>query len=117
MNLYKQYIEETTDTQMLETEYGFATYTTMFNEGGYFDCYIEDIYVIPEARKTHKASAMADEIAKAALKQGCHRLLGSINLKINDPTRSMKVLLAYGFKVLNAGEGFIWFEKKLQEIK
>lgn len=117
MNLYKQYIEETTDTQMLETEYGFATYTTMFNEGGYFDCYIEDIYVIPEARKTHKASAMADEIAKAAKDQGCHRLLGSVNLEIKDPTRSVKVLLAYGFEILNASQGCIWFKKDLQEIK
>ena len=113
MNMYKEYIEETTDTRMLETDYGFATYTTFFSEGGFVDCYIEDIYVKPEFRKTYKASEMAQKIEEVAKKENCNRLLGSVNLNIKDPTRSVKVLLQYGFEVLSAGEGSIWFKKNL----
>jgi ribosomal protein S18 acetylase RimI-like enzyme len=113
MSMYKEYIEETTDTRMLETDYGFATYITSFGNDGHVDCYIEDIYVKPEFRKAYEASKIAKKIEEIAKKEGCTRLLGSVNLNIKDPTRSIKVLLQYGFEVLSAGEGFIWFKKNL----
>jgi hypothetical protein len=60
--MFEDYAEERGfGLRILETEFGFATY--------YLDkdhCYIEDIYVVPDKRKNHVASFMADEISKIA---------------------------------------------------
>lgn len=104
MNLYKQYLKERTNTDIVESEFGFATYT-ITNK----DCYIEDIYIVKEKRKSYEASKLASKIQKIAIASNCTRLLGSVDLKANSPTTSMKALLGFGFKVLSSTENFIWF--------
>ena len=116
MDMYRQYLKERTDTELVTSDQGFATYTTTFSDGGYFDCYIEDIYVIPEARRGRAASRLADKIMLIAKQQGCDRLLGSVDLNAANPTTNIKVLLGYGFEVFKSEENFIWFKKTIQEI-
>lgn len=108
MNLYAKYCQETGVKQILETGAGFATYHFLPNE-----CYIEDIYVLPEFRTKQAASDLADQIAAIAKAKGYKHLTGSVNTKIKDPTTSMKVLLAYGFKFLRADQHAVWFVKDL----
>lgn len=108
MSFYSDYLLETSLKRILETDSGFATYHILGKE-----CYIEDIYVIPEHRKTNKASALAMSIEDIAIKNGCEVLTGSVNTAIKDPTTSIKVLLAYGFKFLRSEPAIIWFIKKL----
>lgn len=108
MSLYAAYCAETGVKHILEYEYGFATYHLLGPE-----CYIEDIYVIPEQRKSGGASNLAKQVEDIAKAKGCKALLGSVNTKIKDPTTSMKVLLAYGFKFLRADQNGIWFRKEL----
>lgn len=108
-SLYAQYMKERVDCYIEENEKGFASYK-------FFDdaCYIEDIFVLPEFRKTNVASEIADNITKVAKEKGCNWLLGSVVPSSNGSTTSMKVLLAYGFQLLSAKENFIWFRKRLE---
>lgn len=109
MSMYADYVNERGVKRIEETQNGFATYLITGQE-----CYIEDIYVRPEARKSHVASALADSIAEKAKLQGCRYLTGSVVPTANGSTDSCIVLLSYGFKLLRSESNVIWFVKEIR---
>lgn len=111
MSLYGDYIRERLGKAIIENDDGFATYYFV-NEK---TCYIEDIYVRPEARRTHAASKMADEITEIAKKNGCTDLVGSVAPQAFGATESMKVLIAYGFKIDVSTNDLIYLKKNIEE--
>ena len=95
--------------RIFETEDGFATY--WIDEDS---CYIEDIYVVPEKRKNHIASFMADEIVKIAKSKGISILYGSVNKLAKSAPASRNVLTSYGFKILESSdEELEWYIKEI----
>ena len=72
-----------------------------------------DIYVEPDHRRSNIAALMADEIAKIAKTQGYSKMLGSVCPQAQGATNSMKVLLAYGFKLAFCTENMIYFQKEI----
>lgn len=110
MSLFGEYVKERSNKSIIEDEYGFATYYAAFNNEY---MYIEDLYVKPAFRKENRASIYADEIAEIARKKGIKKLLGSIDINTNNSTASMKVLLAYGFKLLDIKGQLIYLEKEI----
>ena len=66
MSHFANYIKERQNKEIIEDESGFATYYFIMP-----DCYIEDIYVIPEKRKAGIAAKYADKIAKIAQEKNC----------------------------------------------
>lgn len=109
MSLYADYIKERENGGIIETSWGFATY---FITGP--ECYIRDIYVDKTQRLKGGASRLADDITKIALEKGCTYLLGSVSPKANRSTDSVKVLLAYGFKLAQATPELIYFKKDIK---
>lgn len=110
MSLFSDYNKELLDKDILETDKGFATYSEV--EDG---IWIENIFVSKEHRKTAEASRMADQIAEIAKERGLTKLFGSVTPSANQSTASLKVLLAYGFKLNSSTNNFIWLEKRLDE--
>lgn len=108
MSLYSDYLKELGTSGIIEEDNGFATYNILGKE-----CYLTQIYITPDARKTGLASKLADKVADIGISNGCQVMTGSVNTKIKDPTSSMKVLLAYGFKLLRSELGIIWFIKNI----
>lgn len=96
-SLYSRYIKERTGKHCIENNTGFATYEIQVPY-----CYIEDIYILPEHHKGGRASKLADIIVEIAKSQGCTTLLGTVQPSTKGSTESMKVLLAYGFKLLRS---------------
>lgn len=109
MSLYGDYIREQTFGDIVETDIGFATYVFLDEK----TCYIKDIYVKPEFRMAHEASDISAIIEDLARAQGCTRLLGSVSPSTKNSTRSLKVLLAYGFQLLSSSNDIIYFQKDL----
>lgn len=109
MSLYAEYIREQTYGDIIETDIGFATYVFIDSE----TCYIKDIYVRPEFRMVHAASDISAIIEDIARANGCKRLLGSVVPSTKNSTRSLKVLLAYGFQLLSSSNDIIYFQKDL----
>lgn len=112
--MYAAYLLETQGKHMLETPHGFLTYG--------FDCvpgvpfshvYIEDLYVVPEMRKTHIASTMADRVASIAKERGITKMLGSVDKSTKNPEASERVLVAYGMRRQGEHDGTVWFVKDL----
>lgn len=106
MSLYAEYLKELSGKEVIEDERGFAVYS--FHSGG---CYIEDIYVKHECRKSNVASLMADQITKVAKEKGYNTLFGTVNLNANNPTISLKVLLGYGFELHSISNNLIIMKK------
>lgn len=113
MSLYKEYIKEREDKDIIESDSGFATYK-IFNNG---ECYLQDIYVVPNKRKSGLASEMADQVVDIAKENGCHTLLGSVCVDGNEPTRNLKVFLNYGMQVQKIIGNMIFLTKNIGESK
>lgn len=111
MSMMSEYWKEREDRETLEDEFGFLTFT-MANET---DCYIVDLWVRPEYRKLGKAAAYADRVCDYARRNGKTRLIGSVDPTTNGATESLKVLLAYGMRLLGiSGDGkLIYFVKDI----
>jgi GNAT superfamily N-acetyltransferase len=108
MSLYGSYIKERLNKDILEDDKGFATF--YFVNGG---VYIEDLYTLPQYRQTGHAARLADKIALIAKEQGYNKMFGTIVPTAQGSTEGMKVLLAYGFKLRDAQNGFITLEKAI----
>lgn len=107
-SLYGAYIKEREDFDIVENEFGFATFQINGDS-----CYIRDIYVVPAMRNREVASELADQIAKIAKENGCIRLTGSVCPQAKGATASLCVLLGYGFKLMASRENFVLFEKEI----
>jgi GNAT superfamily N-acetyltransferase len=108
LSLYGQYVIEREGMEIIESPIGFATYYFVEKE-----CYIKDIFVLKDHRKTGEATHLADEITKIAKSKGCTKLYGTICPTAKGSTESMKVLLAYGFKLDSSVSNFIALVKEL----
>jgi len=105
---YLDYIEETGVMKVVRSPKGFATYKIYGNE-----CYIEDIYVLPEYRREKVASLLADLVAERARQNGCVMLTGSVNLSRPDPSLSLKALIGYGMKFHSTKDEMAYYAKEL----
>jgi len=105
---FAKYKEERENALVVEDENGFAT--AIFLEDA---VYIDEIYVIPEKRKSNIASNYANQIAEKAKKLGYHKLLGSVCPSAKGATTSLKVLLAYGFELHSTNSELIYLEKEI----
>jgi hypothetical protein len=105
--MYADYLKEHRGDHLIENEFGFAVYRFL-NET---QVYIVDIYVVPEQRKSHEASTIADAIVVVAKARGCSELLGTVVPSANKSTESLKVLLGYGMRLKSASDDLIIFSK------
>lgn len=109
MSMYARYLTERTQDHILETEQGFATYRFTDEK----TCYIVDIFVEKDFRKSGVASDIADQIVGIAKKRGCTSLLGTVVPSARGSTASLKVLLGYGMSLDSSGPDFIVFRKDI----
>lgn len=109
-SLYAQYIAERENKNIIETDYGFATYR--FNKDK--SVYIEEVYVKPEFRKQGYASLFVNEIVERSHEQGCNLVITTACPSANNSTDSVKAILAYGFKIKSSINDLIIFELELE---
>lgn len=77
------------------------------------ECYLQEIYVVPEKRRDHIASKLADKVVEIAKDHGCTMLTGSVVPSANGSEVSRKALEGYGLKLFGKDEDF---EKYAKEI-
>lgn len=110
MSFYADYLKEKTSDQIIETDQGFATYRYI-NEGK--SVYIVDIYVVPEARKKHVASDIAEKICAMAKDDGCIDLIGTVIPSNKNSSASLDVLRSFGMELQSSSSDLIIFRKAL----
>lgn len=107
-SLYAQYIEEREGRHILETDQAFATYQ-FFND----ECYVSDIFVVKEARRSRIAWDLLDQIVVIAKANNCRYLTGTVSPSANGSEASLKAHIAYGFKLHSASSNVILFKKEI----
>lgn len=108
-SLYKQYLEEKTTDKIIESDKGFITYRYVDEK----TVYIIDLFILPELRRDHVASFLADSIVEEAKLKGCTKLLGSVVPSNKNSTQSLNVLLGYGMVLESSSNNFIVFRKDI----
>lgn len=109
-SLYAMYLEEKTETKIIEADFGFASYRHLLQEKA---TYLVDIYIRPEFRKEGLAKTLANEITKEAKDLGHTKLIGSVVPSTNGSTESIMVLIRYGMKIKSSSNDFLIFEKEI----
>jgi ribosomal protein S18 acetylase RimI-like enzyme len=104
--MYKAYLEEREGKRFIEVEHGFVVYQFVDKW-----CYICDIYVEPEHRKSHVASKLADKVASVAREAGYEWLMGSVDVRAPGASVSLLSQLRYGFKLLRNDGQMIYLDK------
>lgn len=108
MSLWPEYKKAVLGTETLEDEKGLISFNIMEPV-----CYIDVIYVRPEFREQRIAAQMADTVSEIARGRGCTDLHCQVWLGAKDPNLSLKVILAYGFKLIGAENNRILLSKSL----
>ena len=107
-SLYARYLLERTNWGVVENDKGFIVYSIKNQE-----CFIRDIFVLPEFRKSREATKMADEVTEIAKDHGCTYLSCTVCPEANGADMSLKVVMAYGFKLHSANNNLIILKKDL----
>lgn len=108
MSLFGKYIAEREGKEIVEDAQGFATYCYL-SDG----VYIQDLYVDPDFRQKGCASKYADQVAEIAKAKGYTKMYGTVMPSASNSTDSLKVLLAYGFKLQSAAQNGIVLVKDI----
>jgi GNAT superfamily N-acetyltransferase len=110
IDLGLKYMAEREGIEYILRPNGFITFKKVSNDS----MYLQDVYVLPEYRKTGLASELANEVCEIAKKRDCTKIIGSVCVDAVGSTDSLKVLLAYGFSIKSLNGNMIYFIKELQ---
>jgi hypothetical protein len=113
MSMYGDYIKERLNDEIVESEYGFATYRYIDKAVIGRAVYIVDIYVKPAFRKSGEAARLADRIVAIAKNYNCIELIGTVSPTSRTATESIKVLLAYGMTLKSSTMDALIFTKDI----
>ena len=106
--MWADYFREREGFETVETDKGMATYKISGEE-----CYIKDIFILKEHRRSGEAFKIGDHIAEIAKINGCKRLTGSVVPSLKGSSESMMGLIKYGFKLHSCTQDFIVLVKEL----
>ena len=105
-SLYAQYLKERRGGETIEESYGFVTYHIISST----ELYIEDVYVIPEERRSHKAVDLWNKVLEIAKQKGITKVIGSVDLNTSSRDISIKGLYARGMKISHYTNNMLYFE-------
>lgn len=108
MSLYASYIKERLGKHIIESDYGFATYS--FTPDG---IYIEDVFVSQAFRKSGLAVEFEVEITKIAKEKGLSRLYTSVAVDTPDCSENLARLIKHGAKLKLAKDNTIYVVKEI----
>lgn len=108
MDMFAEYIKERENKSVYQTEHGFAVYQISGTE-----CYIQDIFIKEQSRNKDNAREIADAVCEIAKSNGCKTLTGTVAPSLNGSTKSLGMLLHYGFKLHSCREDFIILVKEI----
>lgn len=106
--MFAEYIKEREGKYVYQTEHGFAVYQIAGSE-----CYIQDIFIKKDSRDQNHAKDIADAVTKIAKINDCKTLTGTVVPSLAGSTKSLGMLLHYGFKLHSCKEDFIILVKEI----
>ena len=106
--MWSLYVKEKSGVETISDEHGFICYKIHGEE-----CYLEDIFVIPEYRERGVGSDLLIKAEALAKEAGCKFLSSCIRPTESTATLSMKAHLAKGFRIYSSFENRILMIKEI----
>lgn len=105
---YALHVKERHNRDIIETDFGFLTYTIFENE-----CFIHDVFVKEEFRKTGMVRKLTDKLIEMAKERNCSYLAGKVQM--SDPNKDEILLhnMKWGFKLHSLEEKAIVIVKDI----
>lgn len=107
-SLYARYKQEREGMETIESDKGFITYKIQGNE-----CFIDTLYIVPEARMSGFGSQMADQVTEAAKAANCTFLSATVSPYAPNATEALMAIISYGFKVFKTDATLIYLVKEI----
>lgn len=108
MSMWAEYIKERQDAESLESDIGFVTYQINKTE-----CFINDMYVKPEYRKSNKASDLIRQLSAIAKAAGCTEITATVCPSANNSTQALHAALHIGFRLKASGNNYVLISKEI----
>lgn len=102
-SMYFDYIKEREDSCTLANQHGFVIYEIDGDE-----CYISDLYVRPESRRSGKAFELMKQVLDRATESKCKYILGAVNITSLTAPKTMMAMLRMGAKMLKCDDNLIY---------
>lgn len=113
MSQWADYVNEVKGgtVTFIERDYGFISYSFPLNAP---DCiYAEDVYIVPEHRRSKKALELVTAVEDAGRKANKQYVLAVISVASFTSVESLKAHLAVGFVPVLAESGSIWLKRPI----
>lgn len=108
--LYFDFLVERLDAGIIESEYGFLTYTTNEKE-----CFIRDMFVVKAMRRDGIGRAMVQALEDRVKKSGCKILTANVFKYDKGHANTLTAAFAAGFEIISANNDTIFIGKKIKE--
>jgi GNAT superfamily N-acetyltransferase len=108
MSLYADYLRERVSKEVIEDHRGFVVYYYVPD-----GCYVEDIYVAPEHRRSGVAQELLERVVTLAKQKGCNKLYGTVCPSAKNSHYSLTCSIAYGFILERCIDNLIIFSKRI----
>lgn len=108
MSHYSRYVSERLGWHVIEVEAGFIAYSLVPPNAA-----IEELYIVPECRRSGLAQRLGAQVEKIAIEQGCKVLWTQARLDSVGADYTVAISLKYGFKLASADGGRIIMRKEI----
>lgn len=109
LSLYSDYILEREGRRCIEDSEGFVTFKILGKE-----CYIQEVYIVPEKRRSGKGREFVNKVECVAKEKGCLILTTTVCPSTNNSTESITAILKTDFKLMKSELDLIWFAKEIK---
>lgn len=106
--MWYEYLMERHGWETMLFEHGFIVY-----EINGENCFIQEIYVKPEARRNSVGTHMADQVEEIAKERGCKKIWGTVVLGTYGANEAMMAHLNWGLKLHSINGNCILTVKEL----
>ena len=103
--MFGKYVQEREGGILVRVEHGFAIYKDAGDDFGY----LQDMFVLPEHRKTGEGWQLFHKIVDIAKKSNKKALLTTTDTASNGATDSALIILKAGFSILKLENTLIWY--------
>lgn len=107
-SLYGQYIKERLNKNIIETDYGFVTYS--FTPDG---IYAEDLYISPAFRKSKLAADFHEQLVQIAKEKSLKYIYSSILIGTPNCDKNLSLLMKNGAKIHSTSNNMIYLSKEI----
>lgn len=108
MSLFAKYIKERENAELLQHDWGFATYKV-----GPDYIYVQDFFVDKEERKNGRAQQLMIELIAVATEAGKSSLIGSVDPKDPNSSTMTSIMFSRDFKLISCDGTLIYLKKDL----